>query len=116
MPLGRPWKIPVSNPVPIPGTLHGDFTMNRSSLTVRSLALALVLGASLPSLAPAADAKAANAGDTAWRQEVETFRKQRFENLKKEDGWFTLVGLFWLDEGENAFGSDPGSKVILPEG
>jgi uncharacterized protein (DUF1684 family) len=84
--------------------------MNRSSLTFRSLALALVLGASLPSLAPADEA------DTAWRQEVEAFRKERFENLKKEDGWFTLVGLFWLDEGENAFGSDPGGKVILPEG
>lgn len=81
--------------------------MNRK---LTSLALALVLGASLPAFA------ADQAKDTAWRQEVETFRKERVENLKKEDGWFTLVGLFWLDEGENAFGSDPGGKVILPEG
>jgi uncharacterized protein (DUF1684 family) len=87
--------------------------MNRKPLT--SLALALVLGASLPSLASAAD-KAPAETDTAWRQEVEAFRRERFENLKKEDGWFSLVGLFWLDEGENAFGSDPGGKVILPEG
>jgi uncharacterized protein (DUF1684 family) len=78
--------------------------MKRSFVT--SFALALIL----PALATAADT------DTAWRQEVETFRKERVENLKKEDGWFTLVGLFWLDEGENAFGSDPGGKVILPEG
>jgi hypothetical protein len=83
--------------------------MNRKPLT--SLALALVLGASLPALA--ADKVDS---DAAWRQEVETFRKERVENLKKEDGWFSLVGLFWLDEGENAFGSDPGGKVILPEG
>ena len=79
--------------------------MNRKPLT--SLALALVLGASLPSFA---------ADETAWRQEVETFRRERVENLRKKDGWFSLVGLFWLDEGENAFGSDPGGKVILPEG
>ena len=86
--------------------------MNRKSLT--SLALALLLGASLPALA--ADAANKEDTDAAWRQEVETFRKERVENLKKEDGWFSLVGLFWLDEGENAFGSDPGGKVILPEG
>lgn len=54
--------------------------------------------------------------DTAWRQEVEAFRKERVEDLKKEDGWFTLVGLSWLDEGENRFGSDPEGKVVLPEG
>ncbi len=82
--------------------------MNRKPLT--SLALALVLGASLPALAANKD------DDAAWQKEVETFRKERVENLKKEDGWFSLVGLFWLDEGENAFGSDPGGKVILPEG
>jgi uncharacterized protein (DUF1684 family) len=68
--------------------------------------LALILGFSLPALAQ----------DTAWRQEVEAFRKERVEDLKKEDGWFTLVGLAWLDEGENRFGSDPEAKVVLPEG
>ncbi len=91
--------------------------MNRRTLSSRFLALALLLGASLPALAADSPKPAAGAGDTtAWRQEVETFRKERFQNLKKEDGWFTLVGLFWLDEGENPFGSDPGAKVILPEG
>jgi uncharacterized protein (DUF1684 family) len=89
--------------------------MNRKPLTL--LALALVLGAALPAHAAEMAEKADNADKAdSWRQEVETFRKERVENLKKEDGWFTLVGLFWLDEGENAFGSDPGGKVILPEG
>jgi hypothetical protein len=88
--------------------------MNRSFVTSRFFILALVLGSSLPALA--VDAAKPAADDTVWRQEVEAFRKERFQNLKKEDGWFTLVGLFWLDEGENPFGSDPGAKVILPEG
>ena len=78
--------------------------MNRS-FTVLALTFALAL----PVLAE-------HAGDTAWRQEVEAFRKERVEDLKKEDGWFTLVGLSWLDEGENRFGSDPEGKVVLPEG
>jgi uncharacterized protein len=79
----------------------------------RSLAaLALIL--SLPVLAHGADT--ADTDDTAWRKEVETFRQERVEGLKKEDGWFTLIGLAWLDEGENRFGSDPEGKVVLPEG
>ena len=75
--------------------------MNRS-VTVLALAFTLAL----PVLAE----------NTDWRKEVETFRKERVEDLKKEDGWFTLVGLAWLDEGENRFGSDPEAKVVLPEG
>lgn len=54
--------------------------------------------------------------DLAYRQEIEAARREREAGLKKEDGWFSLVGLFWLDEGRNRFGSDPGNKVILPEG
>lgn len=51
-----------------------------------------------------------------YRQEIETFRKERNDSLKKEDGWLTLVGLYWLKPGENRLGSDPGNVVILPEG
>ncbi len=51
-----------------------------------------------------------------YRQEIETFRKERNEGLKRENGWLTLVGLFWLKPGENKLGSDPGNVVILPEG
>jgi uncharacterized protein (DUF1684 family) len=52
----------------------------------------------------------------AVRQEVESWRQERLKGLKNENGWLTLVGLFWLDEGENRFGSDPGGKVVLPQG
>ena len=74
---------------------------------VRSLAVfALLFAFTLPTLGE----------DTTWRKEVEDFRKERVEDLKKEDGWFTLVGLSWLEEGENRFGSDPENPVVLPEG
>jgi uncharacterized protein len=52
----------------------------------------------------------------AYRKEIEAWRKDRNEGLKKEDGWLTLVGLYWLKEGENRFGSDPGNPVLLPRG
>ncbi|HWM92660.1 MAG TPA: DUF1684 domain-containing protein [Thermoanaerobaculia bacterium] len=75
----------------------------------RSLAALVFLSLTLPAFGQ-------ESGDPAWRKEVEAFRTERVEGLKKEDGWFTLVGLAWLDEGENRFGSDPENKVVLPEG
>jgi uncharacterized protein (DUF1684 family) len=44
----------------------------------------------------------------AWRQQVET-------DLRAEDSWLTLTGLYWLREGENTVGSDPVSDVLLAE-
>jgi uncharacterized protein (DUF1684 family) len=67
----------------------------------------------------AAEAKAPAAGlpdPAAYRKEIETWRQERLTSLKKEDGWLTLVGLYWLKPGENRFGSDPGNPVILPAG
>lgn len=52
----------------------------------------------------------------AYRKEIKAWRQERNDGLKKEDGWLTLVGLYWLKPGENRFGSDPGNPVILPKG
>lgn len=81
------------------------------------LALSTFLAAGAPLAArPAVSAKAAPALDPAYVREIEAWRKDRNEGLKKEDGWFTLVGLFWLEPGENRFGSGPDNRVLLPEG
>ncbi|NJC94919.1 MAG: hypothetical protein C3F07_12785 [Anaerolineales bacterium] len=42
-----------------------------------------------------------------WRQEMDT-------NLRRENGWLALAGLFWLRTGENIIGSDPESDILLP--
>lgn len=48
-------------------------------------------------------------------EEVQAWQKQRSERLQREDGWLSLVGLFWLQEGENRMGSDKGANaVVLP--
>ena len=36
------------------------------------------------------------------------------ERLLRPQGWFSVAGLFWLNEGDNAMGSAPGSPVLLP--
>lgn len=50
----------------------------------------------------------------AHRAEVEAWRLRRLQRLSRPDGWLTLAGLFWLDEGANSFGSDKANRVVLP--
>lgn len=51
----------------------------------------------------------------AYRSEIVQWQQKRAEGLKKEDGWLSLVGLFWLQQGENRVGSDTtANSVVLP--
>ncbi len=44
-----------------------------------------------------------------WREGYEA-------DLKKDNGWLTLAGLFWLKEGRNTFGTRADNDIVLPEG
>jgi len=46
---------------------------------------------------------------------VKEWQLKRFESLKSETGWLNLVGLHWLKEGENPFGSNEANNIIFPE-
>ncbi len=48
--------------------------------------------------------------------EVKEWHKKRIENLKKENGWLNLAGLYWLKQGDNKFGTNKSNDVIFPEG
>lgn len=37
--------------------------------------------------------------------EIAKWHQQQMESLKSENGWLNLVGLYWLEEGDNTFGS-----------
>lgn len=50
----------------------------------------------------------------AYRRQIESWHAERLARLRSEDGWLTLVGLFWLEPGDNTVGSEPGSRVVLP--
>ncbi|HKA35329.1 MAG TPA: hypothetical protein VKH43_00820, partial [Thermoanaerobaculia bacterium] len=60
---------------------------------------------------------AAGPSPDAHRAEIESWRARRMASLKKDDGWLTLVGLFWLEQGENRFGGGKkGNRIVFPEG
>jgi hypothetical protein len=92
--------------------------MNRHAAFRLFVLSVLLLGGILPAAHAASPSPAAPAAKPAddWKKDLDTWRQQRLSELKAEDGWLTLVGLFWLDEGDNAFGSSPENKVILPAG
>lgn len=46
--------------------------------------------------------------------DVLTWRRRRLAKLTSEDGWLTLVGLHWLKEGANRFGSTPDNDLVFP--
>lgn len=58
----------------------------------------------------------APAVDEAFLKDVEAFRQMRNEGLRKPESWLSLVGLFWIQEGDNRFGSGAENRVIFPEG
>jgi uncharacterized protein (DUF1684 family) len=46
-------------------------------------------------------------------QEILAWREKMEASLRAENSWLALEGLFWLDEGENSFGSDPSNAIRL---
>ena len=56
------------------------------------------------------------AGSDQYLRTVEAWRARHEADLKADDGWLTLVGLYWLQKGANRVGSDLMSEVRLPRG
>ena len=50
---------------------------------------------------------------TDYVKSIEKWRSDEERDLKKEDGWLTLAGLFWLREGINTVGLGPDFDVRL---
>jgi uncharacterized protein (DUF1684 family) len=50
------------------------------------------------------------------RDDVEAWRRARYEALRRDVGWLTLAGLHWLRAGVNRIGADAGLEVVLPSG
>ena len=47
------------------------------------------------------------------QQTVERWRADRVAELTSETGWLTLVGLYWLEKGDNTFGRAPSNRLVL---
>ncbi len=51
-----------------------------------------------------------------YNEEIEHWKMERVNFLKSEKGWLNLVGLFWLEEGKNSFGSAITNNIVFPKG
>ena len=48
--------------------------------------------------------------------DTRAWHEQRVARLTAEDGWLSLVGLFWLQEGDNRLGSADDNDFVFPAG
>ena len=55
-------------------------------------------------------------GSPEYINQIKLWHQKRIENLKKENGWLNLAGLFWLKEGVNTFGTNPHNDIVFPQG
>ncbi|MDQ3265869.1 MAG: DUF1684 domain-containing protein [Myxococcota bacterium] len=46
--------------------------------------------------------------------EIQAWHDKRLKNLTAEEGWLSLVGLYWLEPGKNTAGSAEDSQVVFP--
>lgn len=63
----------------------------------------------------AATPTAAPTDQAAYKSELQKWQNDRLAGLTKDDGWLTLIGLFWLNDGDNKLGSDPKNAIVLPQ-
>ena len=52
----------------------------------------------------------------SFEEQNRTWRNKREKELRSENGWLSVVGLFWLKEGSNTFGTGKSMDVVLPAG
>jgi uncharacterized protein (DUF1684 family) len=54
--------------------------------------------------------------DRSYREQIRKWRADYEASLKRDNGWLTLAGLYWLKIGENRFGTGSRNEIGLPEG
>jgi uncharacterized protein (DUF1684 family) len=52
----------------------------------------------------------------AYEDEIRAWQARRVERLKSDTGWLAVAGLFWLDPGDNTFGTALDNDIVLPPG
>ena len=51
---------------------------------------------------------------TAYQTEIAQWRQQREANLKRDGGWLSVAGLFWLHEGATPSAKTRATKLCCP--
>lgn len=89
-----------------------DFMQRRNRIDRSFQALILALLVTVTALA---GINPARKDQPSYADEIEKWRKARAEEMAGEEGWLSLVGLFWLSPGQNRFGSDPSNEIAIPK-
>ena len=63
-----------------------------------------------------ADSAAASQAELAFASAQQAWRAERRASLLKPDGWTSLIGLHWIDQGSHYIGSDPDNGVRIGKG
>lgn len=58
--------------------------------------------------------KSESVQNDAYRRSIQDWQKERIKRLTQEDGWLSLSGLFWLNEGVHSFGSSQENDIVFP--
>jgi uncharacterized protein (DUF1684 family) len=53
--------------------------------------------------------------DAGYLKTIKEWQQKRLEGLKAKDNWLSLAGLFWLRDGQNTFGGDPGNDLVITD-
>lgn len=53
-------------------------------------------------------------GNAEYINSIKLWHENRITRLKSETGWLNLVGLYWLKEGQNTFGSAKDNDIVFP--
>ncbi len=70
--------------------------------------LAVVAALIVPSLGVSAATD-----ESAWQSELTSWRAKRAANLQAPEGWLSLIGLGWLQEGNNSFGAAADNRIQI---
>ena len=70
-------------------------------------------GSAGPGSADQGSADQASSEQKKWASELEAWRAKRAANLQAPEGWLSLIGLEWLRDGDNSFGSAADNRIQI---
>jgi uncharacterized protein len=53
--------------------------------------------------------------NSEYEARILKWHAKKYDDLVRENGWLSLAGLSWLNQGRNLIGSNPMCEVVLPE-
>lgn len=76
---------------------------NTTCIVIRTFFLLLIMGSLLNGYS-----------QNAYEMEIQQWKKERLIELKSENGWLNLTGLFWIKEGKQYFGGSTTDDIRFP--